>query len=39
METIIRKCFRKSEKYIKIKVIRHIIIDDLEIASDDSDGE
>ena len=38
METIIRKCFRKSEKYIKIKVIRHII-DDLKIASDDSDGE
>ena len=36
MKTIICKSFLKECKYIKKKVVRHII-DDLESSSDDSD--
>ena len=38
METIIHKLFLKECKYIKKKVIRHIV-DDLESSSDNSDEE
>ena len=38
METIIHKLFLKACKYIKKKVIRHIV-DDLESSSDNSDEE